>query len=248
MRLDILYLAWNRLEFTMHTWAWLIAHTNWDRVNQLVVYDDGSEDGTLEFLRESVTDTPVRAELRSSDLRSPPAVMNHYAATSEADWFAKIDNDIALPGGWLDALCVTVQANPDLELLGMEAGRTRTPGRDGAPGDNGPFHVEPATHIGGVGLIRVDALRSRPRIPERGRFGWTEWQQRYEPSRGWIDPDLFCPQLDRVPVEPFVGLAERYAAEGWQRSWEKYDPIMYAYWQWFAGDRYQDRALGLAAS
>ena len=90
--------------------------------HKLVVYDDGSEDGTLEFLREAVDDAPVTAELRLSDLRSPPAIMNHYLATTEAGMFAKIDNDIALPGGWLNTMRNVLKNHPAVEVLGMEAG------------------------------------------------------------------------------------------------------------------------------
>ena len=233
MKVDILYLAWNRAEFVRHTFPWLLAHTDWRLVGKLVVYDDGSEDGTLEYLREAIKEVRVPAELRLSDLRSPPAVMNHYLATSEAQWFAKVDSDIALPGLWLPRLLGVVSSNPQVELLGMEAGMVRMPGRDGAPRASGPYRFEPASHIGGVGLMRVEAFRSRPRIPERGRFGFTEWQDRYQPVRGWIDPDLLCPQLDRLPLEPFRSLSEAYCEQGWQRAWEPYDEKWMApYWEW----------------
>ena len=237
MKVDILYLAFNRLEFTTATWAWLMAHTPWEHVNRLIVYDDGSEDGALEFLREQVTllDGSTgfpQAELRLGDFRSPPAVMNHYLQTSEADLFAKIDNDIAVPGGWLDALLSVMLKHPKLDLLGMEAGMVEMAGRDGKEWD-GRYRYEPCTNIGGVGLMRVSAFRSRPAIPFRGRFGFTEWMQRYDVSRGWIVPDIHCPQLDRIPLEPWVSLTETYIENGWSRPWGKYDPVwMEPYWEW----------------
>jgi glycosyltransferase involved in cell wall biosynthesis len=233
MKVDVLYCAWNRLEFTRHTWAWMVAHTDWVLVDKLIVYDDGSEDGTLEFLREVVPDAPVKAELRVSDLRSPPAIMNHYLATSEADLFAKVDNDIALPGGWLGRMRNVMKNHPKVALLGMEAGMTRMPGRDGAPLKT--HGVRECSHIGGVGLMRTHAFRGRAQIPSRGRWGFTEWQNRFEPARAWIDPDLFVPQLDRVPIEPFVSLSEEYIERGWQREWPKYSEAwMEPYYAWVA--------------
>lgn len=232
MKIDILYCAWNRLDFTTATWAWMLAHTNWRTVNSVVIYDDGSEDGTLEFLREAVADFPyAKAELRISDLRSPPAIMNHYVATSEADVFAKIDNDIALPGGWLEKMTLVLKKHPEIDLLGMEAGMVALQGRDGHVYKE--YGVEPCTNIGGVGLMRVQAFKSRPPIPFRGRFGFTEWQERYDVPRAWIVPDIHCPQLDRLPFEPWASITEGYIEKGWSRPWGKYDEKWMApYWSW----------------
>jgi len=225
MKVDILFFAFNRLQFTTQTWSWLLAHTNRNYVNKLVVYDDGSEDGTREFLTEAVYNgflvEGVDAEIRYTNTGSPPALMNHYLTTSEADYFVKIDNDIALPGGWLEALLGAWRAEPEFELVGMEAGMTEMRGRDGKRFTG--YSVTDCTHVGGVGLFSVHAIRSRGRIPERGRFGWTEFQDRHDLKRGWITPDLDVPQLDRIPVEPYASLTEQYIAEGWNRSWGKYD-------------------------
>lgn len=233
MKVDVLYLAWNRLDFTGTTFPLLRKNTDWSMVSKLVVYDDGSEDGTQEYLRDRIAEIAnVDAELRVSDLRSPPAVMNHYLATSEADLFAKIDNDIAVPPGWLEALISVMEKHPELELLGTEAGFIELAGRDGKPWD-GTYDYTPGSHMGGVGLMRVSAFRSRPALPTRGRYGFTEWQTRYEPVRGWITPDLLIPQLDRVPVQPFMRQAEEHIENGWSRPWGKYDERwMTPYYDW----------------
>lgn len=231
--IDILYLAYNRLEFTSRSFDYLLRHTDWNLVDRLIVYDDGSDDGTQELLRDRHREAPVESELRVSDLRSPPAIMNHYLATAEAERFAKIDNDICVPKKWLNELAAVMDAEPRIELLGMEAGMVAMPGRDGVPEVGGPYRFEPGSHIGGVGLMRADAFRSRPAIPSRGRFGFTEWQSRYEPVRGWIYPDLFCPSLDRIPEEPFVSLAEEYVELGWSRPWPSYsERWMEPYYDW----------------
>ena len=51
---DILFLAKDRRTFTEMTFGWLLENTNWDLVNRLIVYDDGSTDGTREWLRDIV--------------------------------------------------------------------------------------------------------------------------------------------------------------------------------------------------
>lgn len=236
MSVEILFCAWNRLEFTTSTWAWMMSHTNWDYVSKLVVYDDGSEDGTQEFLRQHdgrmrKHGRTIPIEVRISNFGSPPAIMNHYLATTEADAFVKIDNDIALPGGWLEKMLDVFERHPEIDLLGMEAGMVALQGRDGVVYQQ--HDIEPCTNIGGVGMMRVSGFRSRPEVPFRGRFGFTEWQTRYDVPRAWIVPDILCPQLDRLPFEPWTDLAEEYIEKGWSRPWGKYDPEwMSAYWEW----------------
>jgi hypothetical protein len=234
-RVEILYLAWNRLDYTGTSWHHLMASTEWQLVEKLTVYDDGSDDGTQEFLRERVAEFDrCDVEMRVTNLRSPVAVMNHFLAEQRAPLFAKIDNDIAVPPGWLRKMINVLERHPDVELLGMEAGRTKL-----VEGELKPrrYGVDPAdgenSHIGGVGLMRTSAFTSRPPLPVRGRFGFTEWQWRYQPNRAWIEPDLMVPQLDRVPVEPYVDWRETYIEAGWQREWPLMErPWCDPYWEW----------------
>ncbi len=229
MTLDVLYVAWNRLEFTEFSYRMLVENTAWDRVEKLILYDDGSQDGTAAFLSDMVSHAPVPCEFWQDSLRSPPAIMNRYVASSEAEWFAKIDNDIVVPPGWLEAMQEVIDGNPTVELLGMEAGR----GLPVTPEWDGIYRFEDGSHMGGVGLLKVDAFARRTRMTEGdGRFGFTEWQHEYRPVRGWINPDLPVVSLDRVPLEPWASLAERYVEKDWARPWGKYHERA-DYWEWW---------------
>lgn len=224
-QVEILYPAWNRLHFTGLTWHLLMNNTDWSLVRKLTVYDDGSEDGTYEFLRDHLSDCPVDTVLLQSDIRSPPAIMNHFLETRRAPFFAKVDNDICVPPGWLNTLLGVMRAEPNLEILGMEAGQ--------CPGDvNGSYGWQPCTHIGGVGLMRTKAFKVNPSVPSRGRFGFTEWQQRYNIVRGWIDPDLMVPQIDRIPMEPWMSFTQDYIERGWNRDWGYYPKSASRWWNW----------------
>lgn len=234
MVVDILYLAWNRLEFTKFTFDMLLRNTDWDLVNRLHVHDDGSEDGTAEWLSDAIKEMPVTTSYSMDSLRSPPAVMNRYVADSEADVFGKIDNDIVVPPGWLNRMLGVMAAYPELELLGMEAGRTGASPTDESW--DGLYRYEEGSHMGGVGLIRVESLARRPKMPEdRGRFGWTEWQHEYQPKRGWIYPDLLLCSLDQVPFEPWQTYAREYAEKEWARIWSPYHARA-NYWSWWHGE------------
>lgn len=230
MSLDILFVAWNRLAFTKASWQMMMENTDWSLVNQLHIHDDGSIDGTTEWLAKARKDTPVPWIWNDGHLGSPPAVMNRYVARSEAEWFAKIDNDIILPPNWLGAMSGVLERNPEVDLLGMEAGRGNSRHADW----DGVYRFEPGSHMGGVGLVRVESLRQRVRMNEQGgRYGWTEWQHEYlQVVRGWINPDLPVVSLDRVPFEPWLSLSEKYVANEWQRPWGTYHERA-DYWDWW---------------
>lgn len=234
MTVEIVYPAFNRLRFTQTSWRCLIENTDWASVDRLVVYDDGSSDGTREWLDQHLGDCPVEAELIYLGMHSPVAVMNHAIAEAKSEWFAKIDNDICVPPGWLEAMLTVRKANPDADLIGAEAGMTAVPGRDGEPWD-GEYLFLPSSHIGGVGLMRAAAFGGR-RMTPNGRYGFTEAQQEWDLARGWITPDLAVIQLDRLPFDPWLALSRDYLEAGWQRDWPKYDKRWMAWaWEPFVG-------------
>lgn len=223
MTLDVVYLAWNRLEYTQASFATVLANTDWEQVSRLVVYDDGSTDGTCEWLREASKDAPVDVKFRTRELRSPPAIMNDYLSRDPARLWAKIDNDIAVPAGWLPPMLDVMSAHQELSALGMAAGWTAVTG--------GKPSFQPSSHIGGVGLFR-SAHIPLP-VWSHGRFGWTE-QQHKTPGivTGWVTPDVQAVQLDLIPEEPWASLADYYVSKRWARVWPKYeDPSL---WAWLA--------------
>lgn len=235
MTVDIVFVAYNRLEFTRFAFETLLCNTDWSLVSNLVIYDDGSEDGTYEWLRDTEMPdafdrAPTNCFFYQTALRSPTAIMNHYLnpLKGSADIFAKIDNDIAVPPGWLETSLAIMEASPELDLLGLAAGWTGV--KEGEPG------WEPTSHIGGVGLMRVEAFRSRPPLVPNGRYGFTEFQEGDDTLvRGWITPDVLAVQLDLIPDEPWRSLSEEYIALGWQRRWPPYeDPTL---WKWIEEER-----------
>jgi hypothetical protein len=152
-------------------------------------------------------------------------VMIGYLGRTDCDVFAKIDNDIAVPEHWL-APCLHLMGREPVDLLGLAAGWTGNSILDGL------HHYVPASNIGGVGLFRTSAFRRHPDLWSHGRFGFTEWQHRHNPPRGWITPDLPVVQLDLIPEEPWRTLADYYVSKGWARAWPPYDAASADWWSW----------------
>lgn len=226
--IDCLYLCHGRIEFTELTLKTLLANTDWEQVGQFVVYNDATPDlhETTKLLHELLPDS---ARLRLTNIGSPVGVMNHFLWRSEAPVFAKIDNDIMVPPGWLQAMLGVMGKHPELELLGMEAGH----GEHRASEEPVEHGYTEATHIGGVGLMSRRAFEAHPWPRPNGRFGFTEWQHRYRPVCGWINPDLRVFSLDQLPFNPWRGYTLGYRGkEGLQRDWPLYDPSASVYWGW----------------
>lgn len=208
---DVIFLTHNRLEFTRYALEALIENTDWNLVRHLIAYDDSSVDSTHSYVVGRLAGIPI-ARTATVNYGSPVAIMNRYVQTlgQDSDFFAKVDNDAIMPPGWLERMLEVMEKCPDLELLGAE--------RFFADPDNFD-NFTPCKHIGGIGLIRTEALRSRRLPVPNGRFGWTEWQHEENPIRGWVTPDLEVTLMDRNKEEYWVNLSRKYVEKGWQRPW-----------------------------
>lgn len=235
---DLLFVAFNRLEFTEPSLGALVANTDWDLVRTLHIHDDGSTDGTAQYLADAAEalDDRVDVHFETRRLGGPVAATNRhldlFAEPAEADdvsAFVKLDNDVIVSPGWLDELTRVASANPGVDYLGVQP-RFGPP----VPGLCEERRVEEARHIGGVGLMRYRAFEvCRP--VANGRYGGTEFQCRHpETRKGWLTPDLPCFCLDLVDLEPYATFAAEHIANGWARPWPKYVDGGRSYYDWWA--------------
>lgn len=236
--IDIVYFAWNRLEFTRFSFERLLENTNWDLVHELVVYDDVSTDGTQDYLVEAIQNSPVPATLRGGVHRgSSVGSLQHYiwddgeSGVLAGDLFATIENDVAVSPGWLDILVGVMERHPELELLGMEPMWSGPPG----PEWDGVFTFSTFLHMGGSGIMRGSAFAHRPKFRSQDMWGFEFWQKESlpPPRVGWVAPDLPVCLLDRLLIEPFRSLSHQYMQKGWQRPWAPIPKDMTYYWDWF---------------
>jgi len=227
MNVSLLFPAFNRLEFTRQSWAALMANTDWSLVSEFHVYDDGSTDGTREWLQEQVSEG-YRRIVNRTNFHSPMGVTLDWIKRSTAPILAKLDNDTIYPPGWLNDALEVMHTYPSLDCLGLECMRTPVMGTES------PRGYLPAKYISGLGLYRRKVFENA--LPEdNGYFGLEEFMTQHCRC-GWILPSLPTFLLDRLPFDPWKSLSEEYVKKGWQRPWSlelRYKPEQEPMWNWW---------------
>ena len=228
--LDVLYLTHNRREFTELTFELLVQNTNWDLVDNLIVYDDSSTDGAREAVANRIGRVPVPAEIRDHDWGSPVAVMNDYVSRTDSKLFAKIDNDLALPPAWLDAFLSVMEENPN-----AHAAREREPLHGAAAGGLGR-----QVHGHGVEAHRRQRPDADGLLPCDGADGCRRLP-RLHGAPVDVQPlaRMDHPRHPSLPARPLPRRTLDLALEGVRRSGlaaqvgRRWPPHWNIYWDWF---------------
>jgi hypothetical protein len=234
-QIDLVFVSWNRLAYTQHSFRALLENTAWEHVAKLVLADDASTDGTREWLAEAARDCPVPFMFLPAPFGGPVAAVNTYLLGHRSpgvETLGKVDNDTMVPAGWLPELLRMLDEYPEVTLLGMAP--------DIGPPQPCPYRkrvIRYAPWVDGNGLWRhrafnLDVLPSP--TGANGRFGFSEYQGNHEEIiKAWVAPDIPIFQLDLLPMEPWVSLAAEYVRLGWQRYWAPHHDTAGLYWQWF---------------
>jgi len=255
--IDLLYLTYNRKDFTAASLKALKQNTNWSLVRRFSVYDDCSIDGTREMVEQFLNELqsmegggPI-CTLTVGKLGGPVSVMAEFLREkSDLDLFCKLDSDVIVPPGWLDSCLSVMKRNPLVDLLGIEPWQSRTPPpwAAGVRSDldqdkhltawtQGKPGFAKCDSIGGIGLMRRKAWEGRGSMAVHGPNGvggFTDWQVAHrDVVKGWVIPPLKLFLLDRLPMEPWKTLSARYEAKGWQRPWSRYGADAAELWSWW---------------
>lgn len=220
---SLLYLTYNRLEFTKLSLPALIESINWRLIERFCLWDDNSEDGTRKYLNSIYL--PDQTDLRQISIHKIAEIMNEFIFSSNTDFIAKIDNDIVVKRGWLEACLSVMQGEKRLGFLGMEVHREEETVK------TGDFGYVPAEFTGGVGLFRRTAFQgkivpltehSQPQFDNR-YFGFTKYQRRQCRSwlKGFIQPCFIEEDLDYfhdIDNKKHKKLTELYVKKGYQRG------------------------------
>jgi glycosyltransferase involved in cell wall biosynthesis len=238
LKVDILFVAWNRKAFTVESFQTMLANTEWEHVEKLLIYDDGSTDGTREWLKAQTAPVPI--QFKETEYRDPVSVFSDGVRCASAPLVAKIDNDVILPPRWLSDCLSLFEKYPSLSILGIEALCHRAQ-------DVAERSLEPAALIDGIGIFRRDLFDTYP-MPEGpsgerdGNYkgikywGLARWELQRQLLKGRILPPLPICLLNLLPFEPWQSLSAEYVKQGWQRAWPpQYDASRSELWAWKYG-------------
>ncbi len=109
--IPILFLCFNRLDFTKQSLDAIEKHT---KGYKLYIVDNGSNDGTREYLmeRKFKGNFEIWFTSENSGVDRP---MNWFYEVTEGQYLAKVDNDTIVPPGWLDKLKEDIEG---LDIVG----------------------------------------------------------------------------------------------------------------------------------
>lgn len=113
MTIDLLFINYNRLVYTQLALPALLADPSEEF--SLTIWDNGSTDGTREYLA-SVNDPRIVRKVFSEENVRIHGALNQVVSTSSADLFGLIFDDDLVTAGWTRPLA---QAHADVPELGM---------------------------------------------------------------------------------------------------------------------------------
>lgn len=116
MKIDLVYVTYNRLEYTKKSLPSLLADPSEDF--SLTIWDNASTDGTVEYLKKEVSDPRIDDIVFSKENVGQTNAVNKIWSNSSAELLGKIDNDCIMNAGWTRKL---VQAHQDIPKLGVVA-------------------------------------------------------------------------------------------------------------------------------
>jgi glycosyltransferase involved in cell wall biosynthesis len=115
MKIDLLFITYNRLFYTRQSLPALLADPSEEF--SLTLWDNGSTDGTREYLT-SVTDRRITRKVFSDDNIRLHGAINDIVRRSSADLMGVIPDDILMVPGWTRPLAAAHAEVAELGLIG----------------------------------------------------------------------------------------------------------------------------------
>jgi len=120
--ITLMMVTYNRLDLTKRTLQSIEDNTK--TYYNLVIVDNGSEDGTKEFLEDYKPHMNcAKYETVFNDENKGIAIGRNQclkgAVALDTDWFCTMDNDVEVPDGWLSECVNIMTANPKYAMIGV---------------------------------------------------------------------------------------------------------------------------------
>jgi len=227
-KVDLLYTAFNRLEFVKITLPLLIKNTNWNLIRFAYIVDDGSIDGTCEYISRSIKHIPKaifkknKKKARADFVSAQAKIFNQFLLNSiekpspKHFYIAKIDSDVALPPKWLDRFIEVMERYSSLYFVSNLYGFRFQKNRLVKKNNIGFYQVNA---VGGIGVFRREAFIKLgfPEIEEKFLFNFQLKAKNYNMKSGFI-----YPPYDQIvlldSLKEFDKLSKKYIKRGWMRA------------------------------
>lgn len=116
MKIHLVFITYNRLHYTRLALASVLADPMEDF--SLTIWDNSSTDGTVEYLKNEISDERIADIIFSKENVGQTTAVNEVWGKSKADLVGKCDNDCIVTAGWTRVLA---QAHTDILNLGVVA-------------------------------------------------------------------------------------------------------------------------------
>lgn len=194
--IPVLLTTYNRLEYTKAALAALLDTC------EVIVIDNGSTDGTVEWLR-----TQEVFVICNKENRGVAGAMNQFLSMIDSHWAGKVDNDTIVTPGWVEAL-VRDALKYKLDIIQAKhhiIPEVHPQGWDGLMstctkvGDG----VYESKFVGGSGIVFNTTLLGQ--LPEDGwkLGGWNRWQLAHPDVRKGFSEHTEIKLLDEAGYDKY---------------------------------------------
>jgi GT2 family glycosyltransferase/glycosyltransferase involved in cell wall biosynthesis len=116
-RASIIVVTYNNLVFTQECLSSLESHTEYPNF-EVIVVDNGSIDGTPDFLTRWAEGAPNRSAILNDDNKGFAAANNQGLRVATGEYLVLLNNDTFVTPGWLGSLIRHLARDSDLGLVG----------------------------------------------------------------------------------------------------------------------------------
>jgi glycosyltransferase involved in cell wall biosynthesis len=113
---SIMMVTYNRLELTKKTLECILNNTI--TPYELIIVDNGSTDGTEDYLNELPKSNNFKIQLNREN-KGIAIGRNQGLKLSEGEWLSTIDNDVLVPYNWLGQCIDILKHNPKYGMIGV---------------------------------------------------------------------------------------------------------------------------------
>ena len=202
--IPVLFTTFNRLAYTKQTLPVLIKNTP---DAEIIVIDNGSTDGTVDYLLEQKGISQLILNAENTGLSG--AMNAFFKITEGSKIVGKVDNDTLVPPNWLDDL-LDILVRSNLEIVQAKHFFHSTLHKDWDDMvsrrpvkrfSNG--NVVYAKFVGGSGVVFKRGIITEP-LKDNGLYGWGDFQRLNRQHRRGIFDGVWIDLLDMAGYNQYT--------------------------------------------